>query len=349
MGIRLSILDQSPVFEGETPEEAFHHTVELAQIAERLGYNRFWVSEHHDGDKLAGSSPEVLIAYLLARTNRIRIGSGGVMLQHYSPYKVAENFNVLASLAPGRVDLGIGRAPGGLPRSTRALQQGSPEAADLTDKLKELNQYVQGRLDEDHPLAGLRATPLPGRPAEIHLLGASVQSAELAAELGLPYVFALFINSDSVIAEDAFAAYHRSFNYAAAGAGAKPQPILALQVIVAETDAEAENLASEQKLYRVYLESGKKVTVGSLEQAEEFGRQAKEPFTIEVQQADITKGSKAVVRQKLLEVGERYGVVEYIIITALQDFSKRVRSYELLKEAFTEAGAVLTEGSLKEE
>ncbi|GIP24200.1 LLM class flavin-dependent oxidoreductase [Paenibacillus sp. J22TS3] len=346
MGIKLSILDQSPVFEGETPEEAFLHTVELAQAAERLGYERFWVSEHHDGDKVAGSSPEVLIAYLLAKTSRIRIGSGGVMLQHYSPYKVAENFNVLASLAPGRVDLGIGRAPGGLPRSTRALQQGNPVAGDsLTDKLKELSGYVYNRLSEEHPLFGLRATPLPGQPARIHLLGASVQSAELAAELGMPYVFALFINSDPVVAEDAFAAYHRSFNYAG---GSKPQPIIALPVIVADTDAEAESLASEQKLYRVTLESGGKVTVGSLEQAEEFGRQAGEPFTIEERLAEVTKGSKATVRQKLLEVGERYGVAEYIIITALQDFSKRVRSYELLKEAFTEAAAVHSEGTIKE-
>ncbi|USB33601.1 LLM class flavin-dependent oxidoreductase [Paenibacillus sp. YPG26] len=346
MGIQLSILDQSPVFGDETPEEAFQHTVELAQIAERLGYSRFWVSEHHDGDKLAGSSPEVLIAYLLAKTNRIRIGSGGVMLQHYSPYKVAENFNVLSSLAPGRVDLGIGRAPGGLPRSTRALQQGAADGADLTGKLKELSQYVHNRLAEDHPLAGLRATPVPGQPADLYLLGASVSSAELAAELGLPYVFALFINSDPVVAEDAFAAYTRFFNYAN---GTKPQPILALPVVVAGTDAEAEELASQQKLYRVYLDSGKKVTVGSLEQAEEFGRQSNEDYRIEEQLAEVIKGSKETVRRKLLEVGERYGVVEYIVNTALQDFGKRVRSYELLKEAFTEAAVVHTEGSLKEE
>ncbi|RUT31787.1 LLM class flavin-dependent oxidoreductase [Paenibacillus zeisoli] len=346
MGIQLSILDQSPIFGDETPEEAFQHTVELAQIAERLGYSRFWVSEHHDGDRVAGSSPEVLIAYLLAKTNRIRIGSGGVMLQHYSPYKVAENFNVLSSLAPGRVDLGIGRAPGGLPRSTRALQQGTEDGGDLTGKLKELSEYVHNRLAEDHPLAGLRATPLPGQPAEIYLLGASLSSAELAAELGLPYVFALFINSDPVVAEDAFAAYHQSFNYTN---GTKPQPILALPVLVAETDAEADELASQQKLYKVYLDSGKKVTVGSLEQAEEFGRQSNENYRIEEQQAEITKGSKETVRRKLLEVGERYGVVEYIVITALQDFGKRVRSYELLKEAFTEAAVVHTEGSFKEE
>ena len=120
---KLSILDQSPVNDTETATDAFQHTIELAQKAEAWGYHRFWVSEHHGSDRVMGSSPEVLISHLLAKTTRIRVGSGGVMLQHYSPYKVAENFNVLASLAPGRVDLGIGRGPGGLPRSTRALQQ----------------------------------------------------------------------------------------------------------------------------------------------------------------------------------------------------------------------------------
>lgn len=125
MAITISVLDQSPIYPGETPEEAFQHTVQLAQLSERLGFRRFWVSEHHDSEQVAGSSPEVLISHLLAKTESIRIGSGGIMLQHYSPYKVAENFNVLAALAPGRVDLGVGRAPGGLPRSTQALQQGA--------------------------------------------------------------------------------------------------------------------------------------------------------------------------------------------------------------------------------
>ena len=140
-GLTLSILDQSPVNDTETAAEAFQHTIELATKAEAWGYHRFWVSEHHGSERVMGSSPEVLIAHLLAKTTRIRVGSGGVMLQHYSPYKVAENFNVLASLAPGRVDLGIGRGPGGLPRSTRALQQGlGNRGQPFAEKLLELEQ-----------------------------------------------------------------------------------------------------------------------------------------------------------------------------------------------------------------
>ncbi|SFJ76977.1 LLM class flavin-dependent oxidoreductase [Thermoflavimicrobium dichotomicum] len=334
MGIKLSILDQSPIFEGETATKAFQHTVELAQKAEELGYHRFWVSEHHDSDQLAGSSPEVLIAYLLAKTRRIRIGSGGVMLQHYSPYKVAENFNVLASLAPGRVDLGIGRAPGGLPRSTKALQQRAVHGSQsLSDKIIELEQFIQDRLDENHPLAGLRATPIPQQPAEIYLLGTSVSSAELAAKLGLPYVFAQFINSDESVADESFVTYRNHFN---TDKGAQPQAILALSVIVADTDQEAKELAGEQKLVKIHLESGNTLTVGSVEHAEEYGRQSEENYTIEIKKANIICGSKETVRQKLLEAQKRYGVEEFIVTSAIQDFSKRIRSIELLKEAFTE-------------
>ncbi|TXK84808.1 LLM class flavin-dependent oxidoreductase [Paenibacillus sp. N3.4] len=333
MGIKLSILDQSVIFPGEQAEDALQHTIELVQLAEKLGYNRFWVSEHHDSQQLAGSSPEVLISHLLAKTERIRIGSGGIMLQHYSPYKVAENFNVLASLAPGRVDLGIGRAPGGLPRSTKALQQGITEAASLSDKLKELKQFVHNRLDDDHPLIGLRVSPIPAQPADIYLLGATAASAQLAAELGLPYVFAQFINGDHDVAAEAFKAYHNGFNREN---GAEPKAILALALIVADTDEEAKELAGEYKNVKIHLENGKTLTVGTLEQAEEYGRQTQAKFTVEEKEAEITKGTKETVRQKLLEIAQKYGVEEFVVTTSVKDFAKRRRSFELLSEAFSE-------------
>src|SRR5262245_49582075 len=227
--LQLSILDQSPVNNTETATDALHHTIELAQKAEAWGYHRFWVSEHHGSDRVMGSSPEVLMAHLLAKTTRMRVGSGGVMLQHYSPYKVAENFNVLASLAPGRVDLGIGRGPGGLPRSTRALQQ---EMGDRTtpfaEKLRELEQFLHNRLEENHPLYGLRASPVPPQPAEVFLLGTTTSSAELAASLGMPYVFAQFLNSDATMMEEALATYHRCFD---ATQCKPPRAMLALSVV----------------------------------------------------------------------------------------------------------------------
>ncbi|ALS25998.1 alkane 1-monooxygenase [Paenibacillus sp. 32O-W] len=336
MTIKLGILDQSLQFEGETATEAFRHTVEIAKLAERLGYERFWVSEHHDNPRAAGTSPEVLIGYLLAQTERIRLGSGGVMLQHYSPYKVAENFNVLAALAPGRVELGVGRAPGGLPNSTRALQQGVSDPASLSDKLAELERYLHNRLPEDHPLHGLRAYPAVDRPAELYVLGTSVASAELAAEAGHPYVFALFINGDEAVAEAAFAAYRSRFGGARRSS---PRLIAALSVVVAETDAEAAELTGEMQNVKIRLESGRTVTVGSLEHAEAFGKQANEPFTIEVHEANVTKGSKVTVRRRLLELAERLGVEELIVTTPVKDFGKRRRSFELLKDALAELPA----------
>lgn len=336
MAITISVLDQSPIYPGETAEEAFRHTVKLAQLSEKLGFRRFWVSEHHDSEQVAGSSPEVLISHLLAKTESIRIGSGGIMLQHYSPYKVAENFNVLASLAPGRVDLGVGRAPGGLPRSTQALQHGKTDTASLTDKIVELEQYVHNRLGEDHPLAGLKAGPLPVTAPELYVLGASVNSAEIAAELGLPYVFSLFINGDQAVALEAIRAYRSGF---AAAEGRAPQAIIALSLIAADTEEEAKELAGAHKLIRITLESGKTLTVASREQAEEFTRQAKEAYTIEEREPEITKGTKESVREQLLALSEASGVDEFIVTTNIQPFDKRLRSFELLSEALAEVPA----------
>lgn len=331
MRLKFGILDQSITYPGQTPAEALGNTVKLAQLAESLGYERFWVSEHHDSDQLAGSSPEVLIAYLLARTEKIRVGSGGVMLQHYSPYKVAENFNVLASLAPGRVELGIGRAPGGLPRSTRALQ--SVNEAKLEEKLAEVELYLRAPVAEGHALAGLKASPLPQQPADIYLLGTSVSSAELAAERGLPYVFALFINNDPDAALRAFETYRSRFSD---HHETEPRAILALSVIAADTEEEAAELAGELKSVRVTLASGKTINVGSVEQAEAFAKQAGESYTSEVRDADITKGTKATARKRILELSERYGVEEFIITSVVSNYEKRARSFTLLKEAFAE-------------
>ncbi|OKP77302.1 alkane 1-monooxygenase [Paenibacillus sp. P3E] len=333
MAITISVLDQSPIYPGETPEEAFQHTVKLAQLSERLGFRRFWVSEHHDSEQVAGSSPEVLISYLLAKTERIRIGSGGIMLQHYSPYKVAENFNVLATLAPGRVDLGVGRAPGGLPRSTQALRQGGEEAASLTDKIIELEKYVHNRLEADHPLFGLKAGPIPGTPPELYVLGASVASAEIAAELGLPYVFSLFIGGDQAVAVEAIRVYQSRFDISQ---GKEPQAILALAVLVAESEEEARELAGAHKLIRIHLASGKTLTVATREQAEEFTRQSEEAYTLEEREPEITKGTKESVREQLLALAKASGVEEFIVTTNVQPFDKRVRSFELLREAFAE-------------
>ncbi len=335
--MKLSILDLSPLYDSETAAQAFQHTIELARKADAWGYHRFWVSEHHGSDRVVGSSPEVLVSHLLAKTERIRVGSGGVMLQHYSPYKVVENFNVLASLAPGRVDLGIGRGPGGMPQSTRALQQGGGNASrSLSEKLVELDQLLHDRVAASHPLHGLRASPKPPEPAELFLLGTTPASAELAADMAIPYVFAYFLNSDDDMMREAVATYRARF----AAADTRPQVILALPVIVADTDAEASAFAAEITVVRIRLQSGRTLTVGNLEGAEEFGRQAGEAYTLEVQQARVIHGSPDTVRQRLMELHQDYQIDELMVITAIKDFSKRLHSYALLSELFCCAAPV---------
>jgi len=339
--LKLSILDLSPLYDSETAAQAFQRTIELAQKAEAWGYHRFWVSEHHGSDRVVGSSPEVLISHLLAKTEHIRVGSGGVMLQHYSPYKVVENFNVLASLAPGRVDLGIGRGPGGMPQSTRALQQGSGNAhRSLSEKLAELEQLLHNRIAVDHPLHGLRASPRPPQPAELFLLGTSPASAELAADMAIPYVFAYFLNSDDAMMRDAVAAYRARFDAANGRAGGGPQVMLALPVIVADTDDEARAHAAEITVVRIRLQSGRTLTVGNLEGAEEFGRQAGEAYTLDVQQARVIHGAPDTVRRQLQDLQRDYQVDEIMVITAIKDFGKRLHSYALLSELITCAAPV---------
>ena len=337
MTLKLSILDLSPLYDSETAAQAFQHTIELARKADTWGYHRFWVSEHHGSDRVVGSSPEVLVSHLLAKTERIRVGSGGVMLQHYSPYKVVENFNVLASLAPGRVDLGIGRGPGGMPQSTRALQQGGGAASrSLSDKLVELDQLLHDRVAASHPLHGLRTSPKPPEPAELFLLGTTPASAELAADMAIPYVFAYFLNSDDDMMREAVAAYRARFT----ATDTRPQVILALPVIVADTDAEASAFAAEITVVRIRLQSGRTLTVGNLEGAEEFGRQAGEAYTLEVQQARVIHGAPDTVRQQLIDLQRAYDIDELMVITAIKDFSKRLHSYALLSELFSCAAPV---------
>ncbi len=333
--MKLSILDQSPAAAGESGPVALGNTIRLAQRAEAWGYHRFWVTEHHGSGRNMGSSPEVLISHLLARTESIRVGSGGVMLQHYSPYKVAENFNVLASLAPGRVDLGVGRGPGGMPRSTQALK---PQPSDnsssrsLECKLVELRQFLNNETDAKSPFPGLVATPLPPQPAEMFLLGTTAASAAMSARLNLPYVFALFLNGDEAEMGRAMETYWRC---AGSGPEFHPRAMLALPVIAADTDRAAADCAEGIHVVRIRLAGGRTFTVFSEEAAWEFGRQSGEEYTYQVQPANVIHGAPNTVRKRLLALARKYRVDEVFVVTAITDFQQRLRSYELL------AGAML--------
>lgn len=336
--LKLSVLDQSPAAEGESAVLALGHTIALAQQAEEWGYHRFWVTEHHGSNRNMGSSPEVLVSHLLARTGHIRIGSGGVMLQHYSPYKVAENFNVLASLAPGRVDLGIGRGPGGMPRTTQALRpqplNGTP-AVPLEEKLAQLRQFLGVGPDAESANTEVTASPLPPQPADLFLLGTTAASGEMAAKQRLPYVFAMFLNGDEGEMRRAIDTY---YTLSASVQDFRPQAMLALPVIVADSDDEAAAHARAIHVVRIRLDSGRTFTVFSEEAAREFGRQSGEDFTYEVQPANVIHGSPARVKDRLLAMGQEYGVDEVFIVTAIDNFPDRLRSYRLLAEAMLERG-----------
>ncbi|EMR04928.1 Limonene 1,2-monooxygenase [Bhargavaea cecembensis DSE10] len=330
MTLKLGILDQSPVFPESSAEQALKQTVSLARKAEEWGYSRFWVSEHHHSQDVAGSSPEVLISYLAAKTESIRIGSGGVMLQHYSPYKVAENFNLLSSLAPGRVDLGVGKAPGGLPLSTKALQFGTVnDGKDFDERLSLLKQLVEDSVPEGHPLDGIQATPLPTEKPEIFLLGASPNSAKLAASLGVGFVFALFINNNREILGEAANEYRRLLPGG--------NIMVAAHVLAAPTQEEAEKLAADQKIVKVRLQDGRSVTVVTVEQAHSFGEQAGIPYEIEEQQANIIAGTPDYVTGILSELQQAHQIDEFILHTALPKAEDRTRSFQLLSPQSTNA------------
>ncbi|PKE28915.1 alkane 1-monooxygenase [Rahnella sp. AA] len=324
MNYRLSLLDQSPINDGQTPAQALEATLAFAQAAETLGYHRLWVSEHHDTEKLAGSSPEVLIAWLLAHTSRLRIGSGGVMLQHYSPYKVAENFHLLSALAPDRVDIGIGKAPGGLPLSTKALRAHAPadSAPGFPAQLQQLTHYLT-HLDEH--LAGTEARALPRPPVapQRFLLGASKDSARLAASLGWNFVFAGFINTSAEVMTESVLAFHEY-------SGGQGQALISLAVLAAETREQAAALVSEQHNFRVTV-GDRHVTVGTREQAEAFVRQAgAAQYRIEQQQLSVLHGTPGEIHAQLRELQRRLCVNEFVIHTPLTDAAVRLKSIELL-------------------
>lgn len=323
MPIKLSVLDRSPVNEGENPALGILNTVKLAQKADELGFHRFWVAEHHGSDVLASSSPEVLISHLISKTKRIRVGSGGVMLQHYSPFKVAENFNLLSILAPGRVDLGVGRGPGGLPLSTRALlATTNSEPVPFTEKIEHLDRYLLSQ-----EIEGLRAQPVPSVPPELYLLGTGESSAELAANQGLPYVYAHFINGDERLLKDSLTIYKNKFNFSK---GRIPGLILAVSVLFAETEEEAKHLAEEKVTYKVHLDSGNTLSIYSLELAERLGQQANEPFTIEALPASIIYGTSETVLKKIQAISELHDIEEVIVLPTAHEFEQRIQAYEWL-------------------
>lgn len=317
MAYALSLLDKSLIGRGEPAAAALARTVALAQRAEQLGYHRFWLAEHHGFKTHASSAPEILIAYILSRTARINVGAGGVMLQHYSPYKVAETFNLLAGLAPGRVDLGVGKAPGGFPLSTRALQAERDPARQIefADKVAALDGFLDAGADAI-------AMPVAATPPERFLLGASVESAVLAGTRGWRFVFAGQFNGDEALIAQSFEAYRKLSD---------APPIMALAAYVAPAQSEAEAKLAGLRIFKLTMPGGASVNLGTPEQAAEFARQAGvTEYKVEETRPSVLTGTAAHVKRELDRLHAAFGVGEFVIDIPVPGEAERFGTIELL-------------------
>ncbi|MGE3510060.1 MAG: LLM class flavin-dependent oxidoreductase [Vicinamibacterales bacterium] len=328
--MRLSVLDQSPVAAGSTSADALQRSLDLARLADQLGYERYWVAEHHGTSMLACASPEALIGPMAALTSRIRVGSGGVMLPHYSPLKVAETFAMLSGLFPNRIDLGLGRAPGTDPMTAYALQRDrrQPSPDDFPQQLAELLGYLNDTLPAGHRFARLAQLPgSPARPAP-WLLGSSPQSGIWAAEAGLPYAFADFINPHGA----AIARRYRD-TFKPSPTCPEPRVIVALWALCAESEAEATRLAASARMGFVLFLQGRPGPVPPTDLAVQFLQDHPEAVAALGEQRRWTVGRPEVVRAQLEATAREYGADEVMVVTITHEHDSRRRSYELLAEA----------------
>ena len=329
--IKLSVLDQSPVRSGGTPAQAIEETIRLAQKAESLGYSRYWLAEHHGTDGFAGSSPEILVTRVEAATKQIRVGSGGVMLSHYSPLKVAENFSLLENMFPDRIDLGIGRAPGSDGLTAAALAYGNQLGIEyFPTKIADMTAFLSGKAPLSEPFKGVRATPVSPSLPELWLLGSSDQSASYAAHFGLAYSFAHFITpySSEAIVEH----YKESFRQSPANS--EPRVNLGVFVICADTMEEAEYLASSRDFWRLKLGQGQHLPYPSPQEALNYQYTDNEKAIIEQNKINRFVGDPEFIKNKLEDLARAHGAEELVILTITYDFEARMRSYQLLADAF---------------
>jgi luciferase family oxidoreductase group 1 len=331
--LKLSVIDQSPVSSGSTPADALRNTIELARLADQLGYERYWIAEHHAMETLASPSPEILVSRIGAETSAIRIGSGGVMLPHYSPMKVAESFRMLHALYPNRIDLGIGRAPGGSPLETFALMRDRSRrelADDFPQQLMELMAFLNQTFPADHPFSRIKLSPdMPGGP-DVWLLGSTLWSAAAAAQIGLPYAFAHFIDQRPTRSA---LEYYRS-HFTPSDYLSEPRALVALGAIVADSSAEAERLSASSRLLIRRIRQGDRRPVPTPEEAlRELGPEP-DPVAADSEFPRYFGGEPHDVRDKLLDMASVLCVDELMIVTIVHDHQARLRSYQLLAEAF---------------
>jgi luciferase family oxidoreductase group 1 len=330
--MKWSVLDQSPSSAGSSQDVAIRESIALAQLCDTLGYERYWVSEHHNSASIVGTAPEILIAAIAARTRRIRVGSAGVMLPHYSALKVAEQFRVLEAIAPGRIDLGVGRAPGSDGLTAHALNPHSQGAEEFPRQVQELQHWVSGiPLPAGHPHRGIMALPTGATSPELWILGSSAYGAQLAAHFGLPYAFAYFFSEGAGV-EEALDLYRR--NYRPSERYPNPKVTICVWALVADTESEARRLLMTREYWRTGFEKGLRMPLESPEQAAAYVYTEAERAMIEKLRAAALVGSAAQVSDKLYALARKLTLEEIVINTWTFEPQARRHSYALLAQAF---------------
>ena len=326
--MKISAVDQSPIFSNTNADQAIRETKDLAKYCDSLGLNRFWLAEHHGSNSFAGCSPEILIPSLAAQTESIRVGSGGVMLMHYSPYKVAENFRLLESLFPNRIDLGLGRAPGSDAYQAGALAYGSKTTGPefFATKMNDLKSFLEGSASSTQSFESVNVTPGLGEIPEVWLLVSSRQGAEYAAHFGLPMSLAYFIDPSCADLADLY-----RDNFQPSVFADRPKVSIGVFSVCADTDKEAEELSLSAAVWRHNSQKGN------------FGpfptfKEAQDSISGDLVKTNDNKtfvGSPQTVRQKLQPILDKVNPEELKIITICEPFSSRVRSYDLINQSFS--------------
>lgn len=324
--MEFNILNQSPVLEGHSVEESLGHTVELAKLADSLGYKRYFVSEHHNMENLIGTAPEVLVTHLINHTKNINIGAGGVMLSHHNPFHVAEQFQLISHLAPGRVNLGVGKAPGGTPLSTAALQHElRPDIDSFNDRFLKLKSYIDGTHENSRSLK-ISVDTDSSKP-EVFLLGGSLSSAEFAAENGVNFIFAHFIKNDEALLKEVAAAY-KSLN-------PDGRFITALTVLIAETEEDKKTAAEKNALYSLTFKDGKTLRVTTEKQVNDYIRNSNEKIDVEKTKLDMILGTRDEILTKLDTLADDSPIDEFMFHIPSLDPALRNHTVETLAPIHT--------------
>lgn len=328
--MKLSIIDQAPISSNQSAKDALNNSLRLAQAAEKLGYVRYWIAEHHDLPGLACSAPEIMIPYICANTSQIRVGSGAVLLPFYRPYKVAETYNMLATLFPNRIDIGIGRAPGGSAEATNALHERYLEQVwKMPEHIKELLQFISQSFPADHEYSKISASPLPEIPPKLWLLGTSSKSAKLAAENGIPYAYGYFMSEND--GKEIIQAYLDSYYHE--HLTEQPQVIITVSAVCAETTQKAEDIALSSLIWSIQRAKGEdNEGVPSIEEAKKYQLTNEEEGQLEKLKRKMIIGDPSVVIPELTRIQQIYKANEIMINTITHYPEDRIISYSLIAE-----------------